>query len=362
MTARRELVFWFSGALVVIALLYLLRGILLPFAAGLAVAYFLDPAVDKLESWRLSRTLATSFITALFFAIVIALVVVLYPIVEGQIVGFISRLPDYARSIQETVQPLAEKIVSTLSIRTDDGVRDALASLAEGAVGWLGSLVKGLFSGGLALFNVVSLVFITPVVAFYLLRDWDHLVARVDKWLPRRHVANAHEQFRLIDAALAGFLRGQALVCLLLGVFYAAALSLIGLDFGLLIGLFGGLVAFIPYVGAILTFAVSVLFGLLQFWPDMVTLGLVVAVFAAGQVLEGAILTPRLVGGRIGLHPVWIVFALLAGGALFGFIGIIVAVPVAAVVGVLSRFLLDRYLHSRVYLGGETGPDGGQSR
>lgn len=267
MTARRELVFWFSGALVVIALLYLLRGILLPFAAGLAVAYFLDPAVDKLESWRLSRTLATSFITALFFAIVIALVVVLYPIVEGQIVGFISRLPDYARSIQETVQPLAEKIVSTLSIRTDDGVRDALASLAEGAVGWLGSLVKGLFSGGLALFNVVSLVFITPVVAFYLLRDWDHLVARVDKWLPRRHVANAHEQFRLIDAALAGFLRGQALVCLLLGVFYAAALSLIGLDFGLLIGLFGGLVAFIPYVGAILTFAVSVLFGLLSSGP-----------------------------------------------------------------------------------------------
>lgn len=359
MTARRELLFWLAGLLVAALVLFVLRSILLPFVAGLGVAYLLDPLVDRLEAWGLSRTLATSVVTAVFFALVIALAILLFPVVQGQVLGFVERLPAYVRAVQEAAAPIADRLVSALSIEAGQDVREALPGLVDGAAGWVGHLIARLWSGGIAFFNVLSLIFITPVVTFYLLRDWDHLVARVDGWLPRQHADVVREQLGLIDAALAGFLRGQALVCLSLGVFYAAALSLIGLDFGLVIGLLGGILAFIPYVGAIVTLAVSLLFAFLQFWPDLTPIVLVVAIFAVGQAVEGNFLSPWLVGQRVGLHPVWIIFSLLAGGALFGFIGVLIAVPAAAVLGVLARFLLHRYQTSRVFLGPGGAASGG---
>ncbi len=203
----------------------------------------------------------------------------------------------------------------------------------------------------MAIVNVVSLLIVTPIVAFYLLADWDHIVAKVDGWLPRDHVEDIRAIARDINTAMAGFIRGQGTVCLLLGLFYAVGLSLAGLKFGLAIGLGAGLLSFIPYIGALTGGVMAIGVGLVQFWPDWSSVAIIVAIFAAGQFLEGNFLSPKLVGGSIGLHPVWLMFALFAFGYVFGFVGLLLAVPMAAAAGVLVRYALNRYLHSRLYTG-----------
>jgi predicted PurR-regulated permease PerM len=203
----------------------------------------------------------------------------------------------------------------------------------------------------LALLNFVSLLIVTPIVAFYLINDWDRILTTVDNWLPREHADTIRELLRQINSAMAGFIRGQGTVCLILGSFYAIALTLLGLNFGLLIGLTAGLLGFVPLVGALVGGALSVGVALVQFWPDWTKVVMVVGVFAAGQFVEGNFLSPKLVGGRIGVHPVWLMFALFAFGYLFGFVGVLLAVPLAAAVGVLCRFAIRQYLASRLYLG-----------
>ena len=352
MTARRQAVFWLAGLAAVVVVLVLFRSILLPFIAGLLVAYFLDPVVDRVEAAGLGRTFATSLITALFFAFTAALLVALFPLLRDQLVGFLESLPELARRLEESIGPALGSVFRDVTGAELDSVQLTAKGFAGTAVAWFAKVLGGIWSGGLALFNLISLVFITPVIAFYLLRDWDHLVGHVDGWLPRRHAETVREQLGLIDSALAGFLRGQATVCLVLGAFYAVGLTLVGLDFGIVIGLLGGLLAFIPYVGTILTLATAAGFAFMQFWPDPLPIVLVLVVFVLGQLAEGMFLTPKLVGGRVGLHPVWVIFALLAGGALLGFLGVLIAVPVAAIVGVLARFALGRYLEGPFYRGG----------
>jgi predicted PurR-regulated permease PerM len=224
-------------------------------------------------------------------------------------------------------------------------------------VTWGTNLLGQVISGGVAIANLISLLVITPVVAFYLLRDWDRIVARVDTWLPRGHAGAIREQAREIDRTLAGFLRGQGTVCLILGVFYAIGLTLAGLDFGLVVGLVAGLLSFIPYVGAIVGLVLSVGLALVQF-DDWLRIAVVAGIFFVGQAVEGNFLTPKLVGESVGLHPVWIIFGLLAGGALFGFVGVLLAVPAAAVIGVGVRFALGRYMQSPYYHGGGHGGGG----
>ncbi len=201
------------------------------------------------------------------------------------------------------------------------------------------------------MFNLISLLVITPLVTFYMLNDWDRMVARIDSWLPRDHVETVRAMARDINTAMAGFIRGQGTVCLILGIFYAVALIAAGLNFGLLIGLTAGILSFIPYVGAAVGGVLAIATALVQFWPDWVQILIIVAIFAGGQFLEGNILSPKLVGRSIGVHPVWLMFALFAFGYLFGFAGMLLAVPLAAAIGVLSRFLLDQYLGSKLYLG-----------
>jgi predicted PurR-regulated permease PerM len=223
-----------------------------------------------------------------------------------------------------------------------------LAGSADRLFAWATDMIAGLLSGGAAAANTLSLLVITPVVAFYLLRDWDRIARTVDGWLPRAQAPTLRTLAREVDRTLAGFLRGQGTVCLLLGVFYALGLSLVGLDFGLVIGLLAGLLSFIPFVGSIVGLFLSVGLAVLQF-DDWLPVAIVAGVFFVGQGLEGYVLTPRLVGRSVGLHPVWVIFAILAGGALFGFVGVLLAVPVAAVVGVGARFALSRYLASPYY-------------
>ena len=346
----RELRFWLIGFVVFFAALYLLSGILLPFVAGMAIAYLLDPICDWLEGHGLSRTLATIVLTLAFLVLVVGGLLLLVPLIAGQLTGFIARVPAYIEVLRGQIALLQQVIESRVDPGLMAQIEEALAGSAQKLIGWSTTLLGRLISGGAALANLLSLLVITPVVAFYLLRDWDPLVQRIDAWLPRHQADTIRDQIREVDRMLAGFVRGQSSVCLLLGVFYAAGLTLAGLDFGLLIGLAAGLLTFIPFVGSAVGLLASVGMALVQF-DDWTRIAVVAAIFLVGQVLEGNLLTPKLVGDRVGLHPVWVIFALLAGGLLFGLVGVLLAIPVAAVVGVLIRFMLARYLDSDYYWG-----------
>ena len=349
MTAARQLRFWLIGLVVFLIAVYFLRAILLPFVAGMAVAYFLDPVCDRLERWGASRAWATSIVTVLFILLVAISLLLIVPPLERQMVDFAHQLPQYLQVAAERLQPILDQIRRRLHT-TNSALFGSTGEQVSAVAGWLVGALGNVVSGGLAFFNLLSLIFITPIVAFYLLRDWDRIVARLDGWLPRDHAAVIREQLNEVDRTLAGFARGQATVCLCLAAYYGGGFSIVGLDFGLALGLVAGLLSFIPFVGSALALVGSISLALLQYdtWlPVMLVLGVCVL----GQVLEGYVLTPKLVGDRVGLHPVWVIFALLAGGALFGFLGLLLAVPVAAVLGVVARFGLVRYLTSHYYRG-----------
>ena len=351
---RRHLLFWLFGAIVFFLSIFLFRSILLPFVAGMATAYFLDPVCDRMERWGLNRTLATVLVTLAFLIILVVILITLVPALVGQIGALLERMPTYLESLRSGVA----QVISTVEARLDPALleraREVVAGSIDRFVAWITSALAGLVTGGVAFANLLSLIVITPIVAFYLLRDWDRIVERIDSWLPRPQAPVIRVQLQKIDETLAGFVRGQASVCLILGAFYAVALTVAGLDFGLAIGLTAGLVSFIPYVGSLLGGLMSIGLALVQF-DDWTRVAIIAGIFLVGQAIEGNFLTPKLVGDRVGLHPVWVIFALLAGGALFGFVGILIALPVAATIGVLVRFALEQYLASDFF----HGPGGG---
>ena len=349
MTRETRLWFWLAAVAVGGGLLYVLSEVLMPFVAGMLVAYFLDPVADRLEEKGCSRTVATSLITAAFFIAAVALLLVLIPLLQGQVAGFASRVPKYVATLRENAGPLLEWLTESLADE-EGGLGDAAGGYAGQVLAWAGAVLQKLWSGGMAILNVLSLALITPLVAFYLLRDWDRIVARIDALLPRDQAPAVRQQVAEIDRTMAGFVRGQATVCLILGTFYGIGLTLVGLDFGLLVGLGTGFISFIPYFGMLVGLAVGFGIAVAQF-SEWVPIALVAGVFAVGQLIEGNFLTPKLVGEKVGLHPVWIIFALLAGGALFGFTGVLLSVPVAAAIGVLVRFAVGRYLGSPLYQG-----------
>lgn len=354
MTTQQRTISWVAAFVIFLALVYLFEAVLLPFLVGLAVAYLLDPLCDRLEGLGCSRTAATALVTVGFFLVVMLAFTLLVPVIYRQVVEFVVQLPELAAAIEAKARPLIDSLLD-LQSRETTSIGKVLRESIGDAAKVLGAVGSRLLSGLGTVVNLVSLVVITPVVAFYLLRDWDRLVATVDGWLPRAHAATIREQIRLVDRTLAGFLRGQFTVCLLLGVFYAVGLSVLSLPFGVVVGLATGLLSFIPYVGMLSGFAVGIGLAIANF-VDPTDIGLVAGVFVLGQVIEGNFLTPKLVGDRVNLHAVWIIFALMAGGAVFGFVGILLAVPVAAVIGVLVRFTLARYLVSPLYLSDEPLP------
>jgi predicted PurR-regulated permease PerM len=340
--------FWFGGILICGFALWLLSAILLPFSVGCAIAYFLDPLCDRLERLRLPRS-AAAFIVLVGFLLAVALMfLVLVPLLETQIVDLVHRFPKFLAAARDYANSMTGFFQERLSPEDYGKLRDAVGAKLGEAFSWVGGLLQSVVGGGLALFNILSLVFITPIVAFFLLRDWDHIVARIDSWVPRPHVETVRVQARLVDETLGGFIRGQATVCALMAVYYAASLSLVGLDFGLVIGLLVGILIFIPFIGGTIGAVVAILLAIAQF-SDWTSIGIVAGVFVAGQAIEGNLLTPKLVGERVNLHPVWVIFSLLAFGNLFGLVGLVIAVPAAATLGVLMRFALARYLDSPLY-------------
>ncbi|MHA1564151.1 MAG: AI-2E family transporter [Alphaproteobacteria bacterium] len=351
MSPERQMRFWFVGLIVMVVLLYVLRSVLLPFVAGMAIAYLCDPIVDRLVRWKFPRVVATLTVIGSAVLAIAAILALMVPLLLAQISGFIGNLPGYAQSLQELLDSLlgaaGERIgqdqVAKLQAAASEHLGAALSAVAD--------FLGGLLSRGLALINLLSLLFITPIVAFYLLRDWDDLVSRIDSLVPLHHSDTIREQLRLMDRKLAGFVRGQAMVSAILGAYYALALTVSGLEFGLVVGLGAGAVSFIPYVGSTSGFIVSVGLALIQF-DSLAPVGIVAGIFILGQIVEGNFLTPKLVGEQVGLHPVWVIFALLAGGALLGLLGLLLALPVAAVASVLVAFGLDRYRGSVLYHGG----------
>ena len=352
---RRQIAFWLVAAIAFVAFLYVFSAILLPFFAGMILAYFLDPIADRLERLGLSRLAATVVILLGFIVALVLGMMLVIPILLTQATEFLGRLPDYLTRLQSLLTDFDPEWLSGIVGVEPAALRDGLNSLLSQGTGFLSGLVGSIVSSGRTLIDIAGLFVVTPVVAFYMLLDWDNMVERVDSWIPRDHLATVRQIATDVDLAVAGFVRGQGTVCLVLGIFYAVSLTLVGLNFGLLIGLFTGLIGFIPYVGSMIGLVLSVGVALVQFWPEWQWVAAVAAIFFAGQFVEGNILQPNLVGKSVGLHPVWLMFALFAFGALFGFVGLLVAVPAAAAVGVLVRFALTRYLASPFYRGHHTG-------
>jgi predicted PurR-regulated permease PerM len=361
MTLQKQFGFWLSALLAFILFLWFLQDILLPFIAGFVLAYFLDPVADMLERWGLPRVLATLVILAIAVAGVVVVALLVVPVLSDQVLKLAQDLPELVRVLMVRLDEIMPQAVKDMLARSGNA-QGSVADIASKATGWLATLLSSLWSGGMALVNILSLLVVTPIVAFYLLADWDRIVSKIDSLLPRDHLEDVRAIARDIDTAMAGFIRGQGTVCLLLGLFYAVALSLAGLKFGLAIGFGAGMLSFIPYVGALIGGALAIGVGLVQFWPDYGSVLLIVGIFAAGQFIEGNFLSPKLVGGSIGLHPVWLMFALFAFGYVFGFVGLLLAVPMAAAAGVLVRFMIAQYLRSRLYTGAPATPHVNEAR
>lgn len=345
---RQQLFFWLGALVVFFLLLDLLSPILLPFVAGAAIAYFLHPVVSQLARWRVPRSLATVLALLLFVLALLLILALLVPLVQLQASELARRVPALVANAHQRLEQLIELAQQQLAAEDVAKLREMLGSAVADIAAWLARFLQSLLTSGLALANLLLLIFITPVVAFFLLRDWDRLVRHVDSWLPRQHLATIREQARLVDATLTGFVRGQLLVCLGVGIYYAVALTLIHLEFGLIIGILAGVLTFIPYVGFATGLVLALSLALLQFGTFSGMLWVII-VFAIGQVLESNVLGPKLIGQRVHLHPVWVIFALLAFGSVFGFLGVLLAIPAAAVIGVLVRFAHSRYLASPLY-------------
>jgi predicted PurR-regulated permease PerM len=355
MSQTQRMITWGASLLAALVLLHLLSSILLPFVAGMAVAYFLDPVADWLETKGLSRLMATVIITLLFFVLVGLGLTLLFPLLQGQIIAIADRVPDLIALLQSVAEQARAYAESVLPADTIQRAGDAASDYSGTLIGWLKTVATQLWSGGMALFQLVSLVLIMPIVSFYMLLEWDRIVARMDHLLPRKQAPVIREQLSLIDQTISAFVRGQASVCLVLAAYYGIALTLVGLETGLLIGLGAGLISFVPYVGAMTGISIGVGVALVQFDSLSPVLS-IAAIFVAGQVCESYVLTPKLVGSKVGLHDLWIIFALMAGGSLFGFTGVLLAVPTAAIIGVLTRFTIGRYLDSPLYHGGGENP------
>jgi predicted PurR-regulated permease PerM len=354
MNLRVQAAFWLGALVFLLLFLWVFSGILLPFIMGMALAYLLDPIADRLERAGMSRFWATITIVVLSVLVFALLALIGIPLLVGQLSAFLEKLPDYAEELQALGNRFFETRIGQYFQTQSDST--SVSQIVTQAVSWVTTLLASVWAGGQALISVISLAVVTPVVAFYLLYDWDRMIGRIDALLPREHAETIRALGRDINDAIGGFIRGQGAVCLLLGLFYAISLTVVGLNFGFLIGSLAGVISFIPYVGSIVGFFLSVGVALVQFWPDWIWIGVVVAVFVVGQFLEGNILQPRLVGSSIGVHPVWLMFALFAFGSLFGFVGVLLAVPVTAAIGVLVRFAVARYRLSALYLERGDGP------
>ena len=356
MRIERQVLFWLVALGLFVLVVGALREILLPFIVAMIIAYALNPIVDRLVRSGFSRTFASAIILAAVIAVVAILIVKLAPLLFYQAQNLALALPDQIKRLRVLLDGVAREQLGSRFGEFSAMIDRAMSAATENWANIASVAAKSVWDQLRSLFNFVSLLLVTPLVAFYLLVDWHPMLARIDGWLPRDHAPTIRRLGGEVNTAISAFIRGQGLVSLLLALFYSVALSVIGLNYGLLVGLATGALSFVPFVGWALGAITSLLLAAVQTWPDPHEIGLVAIVFTLGQVLDAVILSPNIVGSRIGLHPVWLLFSLFVFSYLFGFVGVLVAVPVAAAFGVLIRFGLNAYLQSDVYKGRGTVP------
>jgi predicted PurR-regulated permease PerM len=322
--------------------------VLLPFVAGMAIAYLCDPLANRLVRTGMPRWIAALVVITIVLLVIVLLLLIIVPVIAAQLAAFVKEVPGYITKLLALINDPNRPWSQFVGDRLADADKSAGELMTQAAA--LGTAFLGkVWSGGTAVISLLSLLVITPIVAYYFVADWPRITASVERLIPLSQHDTVMRLMRQTDAAIAGFVRGQTVVCVVLGLMYAVALSLVGLNFGLLIGLLSGLISFIPYVGSITGFVLATGIAVAQFWPEWIWIVAVMGIFLFGQFIEGNILVPKLVGDSVGLHPLWLMFALFAFGYLFGFLGLLLAVPLAAAVGVLARFGVGRYLHSPLY-------------
>lgn len=349
MRIEKQVLFWGAVAIAALLLIALLQDILLPFVAGLGIAYFLNPLANRLESLGLARIAASGLIILCLAVLVGLLLVFVVPLLIDQLRQIAIALPADLKNLRTILEDWARERLGDQFPAFQSGLDRALVSLSDNSSALAARLAQSIWSQGLAVVNFVSLLLVTPVVVFYLLVDWHPMLKRIDGWLPREHGDTIRALARDVNDAVSAFVRGQGMICLILGTIYAIGLSVIGIKYGVLIGYGAGILGFIPFVGWALGILTASGVAIAQGWPDLLPLIKVVALFAAGQALDAGFLSPKIVGSKVGLHPVWLIFSLFAFSYLFGFVGVLVAVPTAAALAVLVRFALKVYLGSAYY-------------
>ncbi len=342
MTLQSNLIFWTLTTALFISFITLFQSVLLPFVLGMVIAYLLDPLVEKMVKAKMARGVAALIIVASFYIVMLGLIAVISPILYSEATDFATELPQYLNSLRELVAPYTQKLEGVIGAQE-------LSNHAGKASEIGGSIAAYLAAGGIAVLDIISLAVITPIVAYFMMKEWGAIINWFEELLPKHMKTTIKDLLSQINTKLAGFIRGQVSVAVILGGLYAIALTLAGLKYGFLIGLVAGLLSIIPMLGSILGLVIAVVVAGFQSGGDISFIGLIAAIFIAGQVIEGNFLTPRLVGGAVGLHPLWIFFALMAGGSLFGILGMLIAVPVAAIVSVLASFGIKSYKAGSYY-------------
>ena len=346
MIEKKQTIFWIVITCILFLAIYTLSSVLMPFVAGMILAYLLDPLVDRVEKIGIRRSLSTFFVLTIFFVCSAGSSLLLLPVILNQLSNLTSFLPTLISNLEPFIRQVRSLVDNAIKADNSNQLSLPVADILN----WAGGFLTEIISNSLAFANLLSLIIITPIVAFYLLRDWDLIINKVKSWMPITQKVRIVEQALKIDRSLSALVRGQGLVCLILTLYYSVSLTVVGLQFGILIGTFAGIVSFVPFVGAILGAIFSIGFSFIQF-ETFTPILLVAAIFLVGQVLEGNFLTPKLIGEAVGLHPVWVIFALLTGATLFGFLGVLLALPIAVVLAVLIRFGLTNYFESEIYSG-----------
>lgn len=345
----RNIQFWAFIFLAICAFFLIFYSTLMPFLIGLIIAYILNPAVDYLEDKGIGRILSTNIVIIGFMMAIIVFFLLFIPIISDQIAIFVNNLPAYQhKAIGYINQFLGISWQSDL-LNTHIDYEKYLHDYAQGALGVTGNVITQIFTNIIALFKNLTFLIIIPIVAFYFLMDWHILTAKIDSWLPRQYALTIRDLMNEMDELQSGFIRGQVLVCVIQAAFYILALNVINIDYATTLGFLTGVMTFIPYIGAGLGFILVAMVSFVQYLPDYMPFIWVCVVFAIGQTLEGYVWIPKIVGGSVSLHPLWVMFSLLAFGSIWGLSGMLIAVPVTAAIGVLTRFSLEKYIQSPYY-------------
>ncbi len=341
----RDKIIFLIGILVILGwLLHLVNSILSPFICAVIIAYFLDPLVEKLEKYKFSRTVATTTIVGIFILIVVVIIVLIVPILYYQSIALIHAFPNYIEIATQKFYPKIIHILGGIGINLNPNIKSYLVDQdLRKILGYSDDILGNIMKSGMAFVNILSLIFVTPILVFYMIRDWDLFLSKINHLIPSRYSPTVRKFFIEVDKTLSGYVRGQFNVCLILGMLYAIGLISAGLNFGFLIGFLTGFMSFIPYIGMLSGVITALITGFFQDnfgTNEFIMMGVV---FLIGQIVESNFLTPKLIGNKVGIHPVWIIFGLFAFGIIFGFIGLLFAVPMTAIVGVTVKFLVAEY-------------------